>query len=167
MGAKEGVNIKAIKEVIAVVTATPALTQRLQQTLEAVEREIVSEVATLLPDDKVRTVCEMLKTGARTKIAAYLQEENRGAENVTEVRPVACLPDDPVIFRVRGAVALSQPLHDTMDEVEEAIIYASCIWHRCDETAVRTQLRSRYERVHSHFASAKRELHQAGWPEER
>jgi hypothetical protein len=164
MGAKEVMSIKAIKDVITVVTATPALRQSLQQTLDAVKREILSEAATLLPEDRVRALGEILKTGARDKIASHLREENYVTEDTSKIQPVAYLPDDPVIFRVKGAIAFSQPLQETLEAVKKAIIYASCIRHRCDETAVRTQLKARYERVHSHFATAKQELQQAGWP---
>lgn len=158
-------SVKSIKRVIAVVTATPALTQPLKQTLEAVKREILAEADTLLPSKNSRAVGEMLKTGSRDKIASHLREEDDAVEN--DPKPVASLPDDPVIFRVKGAIAFSQPLRDTLKQVEEAIVFASCIFHRCDETAVRNQLKAGFERVHPHFVTAKEALQKAGWPVKR
>lgn len=159
-------SVKSIKRVIAVVTATPALTQPLKQTLEAVKREILAEADTLLPSKNSRAVGEMLKTGSRDKIANHLREED-AVEDDPKPKSVASLSDDPVIFRVKGAIAFSQPLRDTLEQVEEAIIFASCIFHRCDETAVRNQLKAGFERVHPHFVTAKEELQKAGWPVKR
>lgn len=167
MEAEEAMKIKSIKEVVTVVTATPALTQSLKHTLEAVEREILAEADTLLPSKNSRAVAEMLKTGSRDKIANHLREEDNAVEENSRSKPVASLPDDPVIFRVTGAMAFSQPLRDTLEQVEEAIVFASCIFHGCDETAVRNQLKAGFERVHPHFARAKEELQQAGWPVKR
>lgn len=160
-------SVKSIERFVAVVTATPALTQPLKQTLEAVKREILAEADTLLPSKNSRAVGEMLKTGSRDKIADHLREEDDAIEDDSKPKPVASVPDDPVIFRVKGAIAFSQPLRDTLEQVEEAIIFASCIFHRCDETAVRNQLKAGFERVHPHFVTAKEELQKAGWPIKR
>lgn len=152
---------------IAAVTATPAFTQSLQETLDAVERQIVAEAIRLLSTDgvrpdNVRAVCEMLGTRPQ-KIEKYLSEK----KNPATPPPPSSLPDDSVIYRVKRTEAFSQPLTDTIETVKEAIVYAACIRYGCDETKVRRQLRAGFERIHAAFKAAKEDLAHTGWRERR
>jgi len=142
--------------VIFTVTAGDALDHPLEGTVQAVGRAVVLAALERLGDND-RVICQALGTG-RKRIEKHLSAPALPGSG----RPGARDPDDPVIFRVTAALAFSQPLEDTIQAVERAIIRAACIRYGCDQHAVRESLCIGYERFIQHFAALGPELRLAG-----
>jgi len=150
--------IRVIEPVIVTVTATPALTLPLGVLIKAVERKIVIAVHDLLADDKTQAIADVLQADWR-HVNRILNEPYRHAVP----RPEAALPDDPVIFRATVTTVFSQPLAETLDDAENAIVYTAYIWSRTNQNSARDILKFGYNRGKHHLKEVQQELGYTGW----
>jgi hypothetical protein len=156
---------------IFVVTTKLAFSQPLKTTTREVEFSIVMAAKKWLvpkseeaqaPDREmqgVRAVSMALQAGFQ-RIARHFAEENKRSHVTQLVDSDA----EDVIFRVTAARVFSQPLKDTIRDVERAIILVACIRYRCNKDAVCKALKAGKGRVDRHFSDIRQELQFSGFP---
>ena len=151
--------------VIFTVHAELAFGQRLEQTIRDVERAIVLDAVALL-GPSTGAISDALRTG-HDRIERYLEERQRDRQS-THVRPSCLIYErDDVIFNVSRALAFSQPLEVTVQDVERAIVFAACSQYGCDESAITRLLVTGGRRVRKHLDTIRAELQSIKYAEQQ